>query len=159
MLVSLLEVLEHLREHLGSNWLLLSATVAASVGEVEHCAGNVSEGFSEVSESLGGLVYLSNIFISKVGVLSEHNLSNSIHSGSDLEEVGLKISSESVRSAVVGLVEAETGDFETDLVEAAVLLDVKTDLVEFSNGLENLNEVATFHIFVELSDVFVRTFS
>jgi hypothetical protein len=58
-----------------------------------------------------------------------------------------------LRCAVVGLVEAIAGDFETDLVEAAVLLNIVADLGELSNRLEVLEELLARKELVELDDI------
>jgi hypothetical protein len=65
----------------------------------------------------------------------------------------LEVRNQSLRSAIVSSVKAEAGNFETDLIEAAVLLNIETNLVEFTDGLEDLKEVSTGKIFVKLNHV------
>ena len=91
----------------------------------------------------------------EVAIGLEEDLSNVVGSPSYLENVSLQVGNKGLRCAVVSLVEAIAGNFETDLVEAAVLLDIEADLVEFSDGLEDLEEVRAGKELVELDDVLV----
>lgn len=69
----------------------------------------------------------------EVAIGFEEDLSNVVSSPSYLENVSLQVCNKGLRCAVVSLVEAIAGNFETDLVEAAVLLDIEADLVELAN--------------------------
>jgi hypothetical protein len=60
-------------------------------------------------------------------------LSNFVHGISEGEELRLEVHNQVVCSDIVGLVEDEAGNFEGKFVEAAGLLHVKTNLVEFAN--------------------------
>ena len=85
----------------------------------------------------------------------KEDLSNVVSSSSNLENIALQVGDKGLRRAVISLVKAIAGDFETDLIEAAVLLNIKANLVELSNGLENLQEVLAGQELVELHDVLV----
>ena len=85
----------------------------------------------------------------------KEDLSNVVSSSGNLENIALQVGDKGLRRAVISLVKAIAGDFETDLIEAAVLLNIKANLVELSNGLENLQEVLAGQELVELHDVLV----
>jgi hypothetical protein len=91
----------------------------------------------------------------EVAIGFKEDLSNVVGSPSYLENVSLQVGNKGLRCAVVSLVEAIAGNFETDLVEAAVLLDIEADLVELSDRLEDLEEVRAGKELVELDDVLV----
>ena len=91
----------------------------------------------------------------EVAIGFKEDLSNVVGSPSYLENVSLQVSNKGLRCAVMSFVEAIAGNFETYLVEAAVLLDIETDLVELANGLEDLEEVRAGKELVELDDVLV----
>lgn len=119
----------------------LLATVTSGLGELGDSACNLTHAIAEVGEVALAFIRVGIVLLAHVCVFSEENLSNLVHSISESEELGLEIEDHVVHGAVVGLVEAETGNFEGELVKAAGLLHVKTDLVEFSNRFEDLNEV------------------
>ena len=93
--------------------------------------------------------------MAKVAIGFKEDLSNVVSSSCNLENIALQVSNKGLRLAIVSLVEAIAGNFETDLIEAAVLLNIKADLVELANGLENLEEVLAGKEIVELYDVLV----
>jgi len=93
--------------------------------------------------------------MAEVAIGFKEDLSNVVSSSCNLENVTLQVSNKGLRCAVVSLVKAIAGNFETDLVEAAVLLNIEADLVELANGLEDLEEVRAGKVLVELDDVLV----
>ena len=93
--------------------------------------------------------------MAEVAIGFEEDLSNVVSSSGNLENVRLQVSDKGLRCAIVSLVEAIAGNFETDIIEAAVLLNIKADLVELANRLENLEEVLAGKELVELYDVLV----
>lgn len=117
------------------------ATVTLVLGELDDSACNLTHAVAEVSEVALAFIRVGVVLLAHVCIFREENLSDLVHSISESEELGLEIEDHVVHGAVVGLVEAETGNFEGELIEAAGLLHVKTDLVEFSNRFEDLNEV------------------
>jgi hypothetical protein len=72
------------------------------------------------------------------------------------KEKGLKF-------AIVGLVKAIACKFETDLVEAAVFLNIKANLLELAKGIEDLEEVLAvkeqIEIYVVLIGALLRAFN
>ena len=105
----------------------------SGLGKLGDGTCNLTHADTEVSEVALTIITVRVVLLAKVCIFLEENLSNFVHSISESEELGLEVQDHVVHGAVVGLVEAETGDFEGELVEAAGLLHVKTDLVEFSN--------------------------
>ena len=93
--------------------------------------------------------------MAEVAIGFKEDLSNVVGSSGNLENIALQVGNKGLRCAVISLVKAIAGDFETDLIEAAVLLNIKANLVELSNGLENLEEVLAGQELVELHDVLV----
>ena len=93
--------------------------------------------------------------MAEVAIGFEEDLSNVVSSSGNLENVRLQVCDKGLRCAIVSLVEAIAGNFETDIIEAAVLLNIKADLVELANRLENLEEVLAGKELVELHDVLV----
>jgi len=93
--------------------------------------------------------------MAEIAIRFKEDLSNVVSSSGNLENVALQVGDKGLRFAVISLVKAIAGDFETDLIEAAVLLNIKANLVELSNGLENLEEVLAGQELVELHDVLV----
>ncbi len=117
------------------------ATVTLVLVELDDGACNFTHAVAEIGVVALAVIRFGVVLLAHVCVFSEENFSNLVHSISESEELGLEVHDHVINGAVVGLVEAETGNFEGDLVEAAGLLHVKTDLVEFSNRFEDLNEV------------------
>ena len=141
-------------EHLGSVRVLsASSTVAVILGEPDDSARNITETFSKLSVGRNSIINFSYVLFAKVCICLKEDLSNVVSSSSNLEDVGLEVRNQSLRSAIVRSVKAEAGNFETDLIEAAVLLNIETNLVEFTDGLEDLKEVSTSKIFVKLNHV------
>ena len=93
--------------------------------------------------------------MAEVAIGFKEDLSNVVSSSCNLENVTLQVGNKGLRCAVVSLVKAIAGNFETDLVEAAILLNIEADLVELANGLEDLEEVRAGKVLVELDDVLV----
>ena len=143
-------------EQVGVGGLLgFLATFTSGLGELSDGACNLTHAVPEVGEVVLAFIRVGVVLLAHVCVFGEENFSNLVHSLSESEELGLEIEDHVIHGAVVGLVEAETGNFEGELVEAAGLLHVKTDLVEFSNRFEDLNEVTREKESVEVCEVLI----
>ena len=118
-----------------------SATVTAGLSEAKNDAGSSSNTSSKLCVSNDSLVNLGDILLSEIVVWLKEEGSNAIELSSDSENIWLKVSNNRLRLAIISLIKAEAGDLEVKFVEAAVLLDIEANLVEFANRLEDLEEV------------------
>ena len=135
------------------------ATVTSGLGELSDGTNDFTHTVTKVREVAFTLFRVRVVLFAKVGVFSEENLSNFVHGISESEELSLEVHDHIVNSAVVGLVKTEASNLEGKLVEAAGLLHVKSNLVELSKGLEDLDKVTREQELVKVSEVLVRLFT
>ena len=131
-------------------------TVALSLVEFSSSTDNLAETLAEcvVTElwfSNLGVVYL----VFGVEVLVVHDFGDLVHGVSDFEDVRHEVVHDALLRAVVGLVEAESEHFELELVDAAELLELETNLEGLSGCLENTNIVSWAWILWESHDIFI----
>ena len=128
------------------------STAAFFLFEFHHGASHLSEALSELCVGFKGLIDLCEVLMSEVDVGGEKDLSDLVGRASQLENGVGEIFDQAVDGTVVRFIEAEAGDLEAEFVEAAALLDVKTDLVELANGLEDLDDFARHDVPVKINE-------
>ena len=142
-----------------SNWSFASASITVSLAEAGNSTDHLTNASAKLSILESGIIYFGNIFFAEIAIKLKVDSHNAVHLSCNFEKVGLKVCNEGVGSAVISFVEAVSGDLKVEFVEAALLLDVEADLVEFAYWLEQVNEITAGQEAIELHDILVCSFS